>query len=399
MRRIALTLLATSVMLGRADAQAVKWEPERTTPGWVFTPGLVLGGGWDSNVTVQSKGDPHLREWIGLVNPRGEIDFNGRRTHLNGGYSGALEAYRRFGELQRYEQRGKLEAKHDLSSRLLVGGNATYAAVPTTDRLELGGGAIPFVDVGSELLDLAARLQVRAGMRTRIEGEYAFQHVRFDETKAELSSEFLRGGYSQEPGLRVIHEVTSRLSVTGAWSYRHANLQQGQQLFDVQNGGGEVSYRVSSTTTVTGGLGASRLRVSNIELTKWGPTLRGSIEQKAGRTLLSARYERAFVPSFGFGGLTANQALSANAHVPFSAGRYYVDGGLSYGRTQPVKELGIGFQLDSIWASASFGYHVSRWLRTEAFFSSSHQNSTARGDIDRTRIGVQFITSKPVRIQ
>src|SRR5919107_3705565 len=102
MKQLALmTLAAYAVLLGRADAQTAPWAGERLTPGWVFTPGVVLGGLWDSNVTVASAGNPHLREWVGLVNPRGELDFNGRRTHMNAGYSGALEAYRRFSELQR----------------------------------------------------------------------------------------------------------------------------------------------------------------------------------------------------------------------------------------------------------------------------------------------------------
>ena len=42
---------------------------------------------------------------------------------------------------------------------------------------------------------------------------------------------------------------------------------------------------------------------------------------------------------------------------------------------------------------------VARWLRTEGFISTMHQNSTARGNIDRTRVGIQFVTFKPVRIQ
>jgi hypothetical protein len=35
----------------------------------------------------------------------------------------------------------------------------------------------------------------------------------------------------------------------------------------------------------------------------------------------------------------------------------------------------------------------------EAFYNGAFQDSSARGHYDRSRIGVQFVTSKPVRIQ
>jgi hypothetical protein len=122
MTRVVLALGVSLTMLGHAQAQTVRWAPARTTPGWVFTPAVLLGGGWDSNVTVQNQGNPELHEWVGVVNPRGEIDFNGRRTHVNGGYSGALEAYRQLNELQRFEQRAKLEVRHNASRRVVLEG-------------------------------------------------------------------------------------------------------------------------------------------------------------------------------------------------------------------------------------------------------------------------------------
>jgi hypothetical protein len=271
--------------------------------------------------------------------------------------------------------------------------------VPTTDRLEVAGEPLPFIDIGSQLLNVGGRLEFRTSEHTRIEGEYQFEHIRFDQGQVDVPNQFLLGGYSHAPTIRVVHDVSSRLSVNGGWTIRHANLQHGVETFDVYTGDGEVSYQVSNTTKVTGGAGASRLSVSDTTVSTWGPTFRGVVEQRAGRTLLSALYTRAFVPSFGFGGLTATQTMSAQAHVPFAANRYYVDGGVSYGRTNPVEALGLGYRLDSVWTNASVGYRISRWMAAEGFYSGSHQNSTARGNVDRTRIGVQFITSRPVRIQ
>jgi hypothetical protein len=150
---------------------------------------------------------------------------------------------------------------------------------------------------------------------------------------------------------------------------------------------------------VSGGGGVSYLDVTTTDGSTWGPTMHGGISYHAGRVVFNARYQRSFLPSYGFGGLSANQSMSVNGLVPFAQGRFYIDGGLSYGRTSPVQELGVGFQLDSLWVSAAAGYQVARWLRAEGFYNGSHQNSTARGNVDRARIGIQFVTIKPVRIE
>ena len=118
MRRTLFALFVLAATAGAASAQPAPWAPERLSAGWVFTPSMVVGALWDSNVTVRSAGDPHVAEWIGLLNPRGELDFNGRHTHLNLGYSGALNAYRDLPELDRYEQRSRFEVRHTISPRL-----------------------------------------------------------------------------------------------------------------------------------------------------------------------------------------------------------------------------------------------------------------------------------------
>jgi hypothetical protein len=64
-----------------------------------------------------------------------------------------------------------------------------------------------------------------------------------------------------------------------------------------------------------------------------------------------------------------------------------------------VEEIGLGFRTDSLWFGGALGFSLTRWLRAEAFYNGSHQTSTARGDIDRSRVGVQFVTFKAVRIE
>ena len=45
MRTSVMTAIVAVMLLARAaTAQPAPWEPERLTPGWVFTPSIVFGG-------------------------------------------------------------------------------------------------------------------------------------------------------------------------------------------------------------------------------------------------------------------------------------------------------------------------------------------------------------------
>jgi hypothetical protein len=398
MKWIVTLLIVAGPLLGRAEAQPAPWQAERLTPGWVFTPTVMLGGMWDSNVTVRNQGNPRISELVGTVNPRGEVTFNGRRGRFNAGYSGSLEAYRNVSELNRYEQRGRIATQYRATPRVSTQASASYTATPTTDRLELGG--LPFVDIGGRAFDASGGMTFSISPRTQIAGQYRFQHIAFDRDEVLVRNVFLEGGHAHSPLARVKHSLTQRLAVGGEWQYRLATLDGGVQNFNAQTALGEVSYQIARNTSVAGGAGASHLEVSNTDVSMWGPAFRAGIEHQAGRTTVAARYSRSFVPSFSFGGLTGNQEFAVSAALPLTrGGRLQLTGNVAYTKAEPVEELGVGFGLDSLWTNVSLGYMVAPWLRTEGFVSTMHQTSTARGNIDRTRIGIQFVTFKPVRIQ
>src|SRR5688572_6554040 len=220
MRHILILLVVMGAMAGRAGAQPAPWQPERLTAGWTFTPGIALGALWDSNVTVRSHGNPLIAEWVGLLNPRGELVFNGRHTRFNTGYSGALEAYRRLSELNRYEQRTRVSLRHQFSPRLEFESGASYVVTPTTDRLELG--TLPFIDIGSTMANANVALRYAVSTRLRIDGNYQFQRVSFDRDEEFLRTAFLSNGYAHSPGAHASYAVTRHLSVGGEWQYREA---------------------------------------------------------------------------------------------------------------------------------------------------------------------------------
>lgn len=404
MRRIVFAIMTVALSVVPALAQPAPWQPERLTAGWTFTPGFVFGAMWDTNVAVQNQGNPQIHGGSALINPRGELDFNGPRTHFNTGYSGAFEQYRTLNALNRFDQRARLDFEQRHSERLQVNATASYTSMPTTDRLEVGG-SLPFVDIGSEVFDAGGGVKLALSRRTSLEGEYRFEDIVFDRSQTSINPfQFLFSGHSQSPAARLMHQLTDRLTVGAAFQYQHADIGAGSQTIDIENSTGEATYKLSSTTTLSGGGGLSYLRVSQATLATTGlattgPSFHGGIEHHAGQLLLSASYQRTFVPAFGLGGLTANQYVSGNAYLPFAQGRYYVSGGVSYSRTSPVQALGVGYRLDSTWTDAAAGYQVARWLRAEGFLAVTHQNSTARGLIDRTRVGIQLVTFKPVRIE
>ena len=398
MRWIVMLLIAAALATGRAEAQPGPWQPDRLSPGWVFTPSVVLGGLWDSNVTVRNQGNPLIQELVGIVNPRGELDYNGRHLRFNTGYSGAFEAYRNVSELNRYEQKARVSTQYQASARLRALARAAYTATPTTDRLELG--TLPFIDFGGRMFDASSGLAYSVSPRTQISGEYRFQHVSFDRDRDIVRNVLLQGGYAHSPVVNIRHSLTQRVGIGADWQYRRAIVAGGTQHFDVQSALGEVSYQIGQSTSVVGGAGVSHLAIENTDVSMWGPTFRAGLEHEIERTSLTLHYSKSFVPSFSFGGLSGNQEVTGAVRMPLTrTGRLQFTGSVAYSKAEPVAALGVGYGLDSWWTNWSLSYMVSPWLRTEGFVSTMHQTSTIRGNVDRTRVGIQFVTFKPVRIQ
>jgi uncharacterized protein (PEP-CTERM system associated) len=398
MTRILIVAAAALTLAASASAQPAPWAPERTTAGWTFTPGAALGALWDTNVTLVNAGNTKQEEWVGIVNPRGELQYNGRHTRFNLGYSGALEAYRKFEELNRFDQRARASLRRQISPRVQVDATANYAVSPTTDRLEIG--TLPFVDIGSKTADAGGFLKVAASPRTTVETEYRFQYVRFDRDDADERFTLLNSGHAHSPAVRVLHSLSSRLGIGGEWQYRRASLQGFDGEFGVHNVLGSARYQAGPSTTISGALGGSRTNALGTGETQWGPSIHAGIDHQVRRVSVSAKYFRSFVPSFSFGGVSRSQQFSAGVRAPLSpGGRLSAGASTAFTRTLPVEEFGLGFQADSLTVQGTLEYQFAPWLRAEGFVTNSHQMTTASGDMDRLRVGIQFITSKPVRIE
>jgi hypothetical protein len=235
--------------------------------------------------------------------------------------------------------------------------------------------------------------------RLAVSGVYEFQWVSFDRPNAEPDFRFLQGGYAHSPMAEVTYAFSRRVKVGGIYEYRHTVIDAGEEVFDTQRGLGTVEYAIGPNTKVSGRAGLDHLIVSDRLQSQTGPTYGAGVSHHVGRATFDANFERAIVPSFGFGGMTASRTAHVGAQMPFAGGRLLWAGGLTYRRSDPVQTAGLNITLDAYYAQTTLGYFINRWLRMEGFYSLTHQFSDARGNVDRTRVGVQFVTSKPMRIQ
>ena len=388
------------LLCGRADAQSSPWQPEeRTTPGWTFTPGAALGGSWDSDIQVgdDSVTDALFKKWVGIANPYAELDYNGRHSHVNFGYSGSFEKY--WSHELLWEQRGKAGVHRILSPRVDVSANASYAAVPTTDRLQLVNGSVPFAQVNSRWIDAGGGIGWQTSPRINVFGNYRFERVALDEPPNSAEFFTLRDGYSHEPSLGFTRDFTSRLAIGATARFRRDHVGEGED-FDVRTLTGEFTYRWNAATSISGGGGASQLyTVSLGEIESTSPTYHAGFERRLRTFSLGAHYSYGFEQLYGIGTLAKTDTFSGNAFVPLGDRLYYLNVTAAYTRNTPIRDLGIGLDLQTVWTDATVGRQLAPRLRAEAYISMAHQDAIGRESSSRVRVGIQIVTSKPLRIQ
>jgi hypothetical protein len=147
--------------------------------GWTLTPTMVYSGSWDDNVLRRGQGDETAADFVNILNPRAQLDFNGRRAQLSGSYDGAFLLYRDLNTLNSYDQHGSLLARRLISPHVTLFGQNTFAAVPTTKLALLV--AVPFTRTGSQIDDLHSGIEWALTKRTSLTASYHFSWVHFDE--------------------------------------------------------------------------------------------------------------------------------------------------------------------------------------------------------------------------
>jgi hypothetical protein len=371
--------------------------------GWIFTPGTSMGLFWDSGIETGRNFfvESVFQRWVGAVNPFAEVSFRGRRTQFDAGYSGSIEKY--WAADTNWEQRASIGLSRAFTRRFTASVDASHTAAPTTDRLQLVDAVIPYVEVGASWFNTGGALTYQLSPRTTVDLAYRFERVNIDRPPELDVFGTLRDGHSHTPSVRFMRAASERLSIGARAEYRREDINGMAQPFDVQSATGEFSYRVTPRTSITGGGGVSRVLIVDSTLSTTAPTYHGGFSHQLRFATFDARYERAFLPLFGFGTVGTTDSFVAAGEFPLGEERrYYLKGELAYARTRPVHDIGIGFDLDSVWTNASIGRQLTLWLRGEAFVSIASQSSNFTifpGDANRHRVGVQVILSRPMRLQ
>jgi hypothetical protein len=383
-----------------ARAQTAQTAPPDAVPGdaapaagWTLTPSLVFSTGYDNNVLLHEQNDTPPSDLLNVLNPRGALDYRGPRSEFSGSYDGALLLYRDFSSLDSFDQHGSVRASRKLSPHLSLFAANSVGVSPTTESLLLAG--VPFVRTGSKFDDLTAGVNVALTKRTSLIAGGRLQWVQFD--AAHPLDIVLQGGHSQGATMTLRHDLTSRLALTADYDVSRANVANGQGEFDVQNGSVGFDRTLSPTVHVFAAGGVSYLNVTAFAPARSGITYRAGATARLRRAGLDVAYSRSFVPSFGFGGTSQNEGLTAQMRIPLSR-RVYAQSSLSWRRNEALTPGEPS--LHSRWLEGSVDYALAPWAHVEGFFGTLSQSIDRPGGLaGRTQVGVEIITTAPMRIR
>lgn len=388
---LSLALLLSGVPAGAQDMTEL--APGRT-PGWSFTPGLTIGGVFDSNVAlaaVNPVGDRAQGDRLLVAQPFAQLDFVTKRTELSAGYRGNVRRYVEFGQLNGFDQGANASLRRLVSKRVTLLVTDNYAKVPTTDELEVNG--VPFSRTGARRNSFAGHLIARLTKFTDVSFGYDNTWIRFDRTDS-----LLTGGVVNAWTTRLNHQVRERVSTGIEYAVRFADLNEGTRQLTFHDAGVTAQVGMSQRTSATFAAGYSFLNDRSLNETRTGPYVRAELTRETEHATIGAAFERMFVPSFGFGGSSESQQLRGFVRMPLNSNRLYVQGTASWRRTDPLVEIEL--PLDTTLLRSTLGYAATPYLRVEAFHAFTRQDTRiAGGKVNRQRVGVQVVISQPMRIQ
>jgi hypothetical protein len=363
--------------------------------GWSVTPTLLVSRTFDDNVLLHGPGDPLERDYINVINPRGEANYHGRLSDVSFTYDGAIILYNRLDTLNSYEQHGTMSVRRKLSKRNSFSMTGSLAAAPTTEMLQLSG--VPYVRAGVFTDTFRAGIDSQVSKRLTITTGGYFDQAHFDVN--EIYANVLLGGYGIGANVGARERLSERTSLTADFDVQHDSIGTAtNEEFNIQHVLGGVEHQVTEHLRAFAGAGFSRLGETPFGPARIGPSYRLGVNEHFRSTLIDVSYERSYVPSFGFGGTTQNGNFTARVRLPITR-RIYTQDLVSWQQQDPLV-IAVP-QLRSTWLQAAVGYAPHPALRIEAYFAGTRQTA-GREDgqlLLHNQVGIQVIASKPVRIR
>jgi hypothetical protein len=387
-----LALLAAVTPAAGQQSDQAPDIPSQRLPGWSFTPSMALGAIHDTNVelsdTPADPGTPQGDSYFSVV-PGGQLEFLGKYTELSLNYRGFLRRYLELDGRNGFDQRASLGLRRVVSRRLTLSARDMFADNPTTDEVDVSG--VPFRRTGSRTNRLAVIADYRFTKFTSLSTRYEQTWVRFDRPEV-----FLTGGWINAVRSDLSRQLSARLAVGGEYEFRTASLDEGRRTFTFQDAGGLIRLTLGSHSTAAASAGFAVMHDRTADVTRTGPYVKLGITHQLQRATVGAAFERQYVPSFGFGGSSSNQALRGYVVMPLREG-LYTQVSASWRRSVPFEASSL--QTDTTWLRSTLGYAVARQAQVELLYTYTRQDSIVTGgEVDRHRIGVQFVVSQPMRI-
>jgi hypothetical protein len=391
----------------KATVAAVVWltagaafgQEQATRPGWTFVPAFGYSQTYDDNVTLFGRGDfdTSNNDLISVYTPQADITFLSRQTRFNSGYSGSLLDYRTFSLFNRWDQHAQIGLRRLESQRLNWGVQGTLTLTPSTDALEFDG--IPFSHTGARALNARGTVEYKLTQRDSISTSLHRQQVTFDRPDELLP--YLRGGESWESYSFYRRRVNPRMGLGGSYSLRRASAIDAPERLTFHVTRGAVDYQLSPFWTVNAGFGFDYIPATILTPAQSAPGWSAGADWSARSQRFHVGYQRMFLPSFGFGGALQNRELNVSFHSPlFRSRRIYTEQDFSLRDNDPLIEAPGRLRLRTMRFNTRLGWAPQPWIRVEGFYSRAQQTTfLAGGDIGRNRIGVQIVTSRPVRVQ
>jgi len=374
-------------------------QEQTARPGWTFVPGFGYSQTYDDNVTLFGQADfaTSNNDVISVYTPQADLTFLSRHARFNSGYSGSLLDYRTFSLFNRWDQHAQISLRRMESQRLSWGVQSSLSLTPSTDALEFDG--IPFSHTGARAFNARGTVEYKLTQRDSISTSLHRQQVTFDRPDEVLP--YLRGGESWESNTSYRRHVNPRLGLGGNYGLRRASAVDAPERLTFHVTRGEVDYQLSPFWSVSGGFGFDYIPQTILTPPQSAPGWSAGANWSARSQRFHIGYSRMFLPSFGYGGAFQNREFNVSFHSPlFNSRRIYTDHDFSLRDNDPLIEAPGRLRLRTMRFSSRLGWTPQPWMRVEGFYSRAQQTTfLAGGDIGRNRIGVQIVTSRPVRVQ
>jgi hypothetical protein len=396
LRTLAVSLALVTAAAPEALAQQAYLPPTFTVtapPGWSLTPALGASQTYDDNVTLTGPNGASVGDFVNVLNPSAELNYNGPRGQLAARYDGAFLLYRSSTTLNTYEQRASLAAKRKLSTRTAFFINGGASAAPTTELLQLT--AVPYTRTGSRTEDVRAGIESAISKRLSIVADVHAEGVQFDENP--LLANLLLGGASVGAGFVLRERLSELTTLTGDYDGQRADIGQRHDIFIIQNATVGLERLLTKTTRIFGAIGVARLDASTVGAAKTGPSYRFGLSRDLRSSVVDVLLNRSYVPSWSFGGSTQNDEVTVRLRVPLSR-RLYTQSLASWRRDEPLVDILL--PLKSLWVQGSVGYTARSWVRIEGYYLGTWQTVSAPGALlSHNQIGFQVTAGKPVRLR